>query len=125
MHINIIHMTELLDIKSPRILYIIKTIKQIQARMNDLDIRDLDEPHTYQTLSYEFDEFFERYTQIFIKVIRGEDLNILSANLFYLDKVDRELMTEAEIADKLASKYLPETLKKESDIKLKEMKAGK
>ena len=114
--------TDLLEIKSPYVLAIMKIIKQIQRRMKDPDIRNLEYSRVYDTLSKEFDEFFTKYTSIFIKVVRGESLDILSANLYYLDKVARGLIKESEVADMLATKYIPEHLKKESDIKLKEMK---
>jgi len=113
---------DLLEIESPYVLKIIQIIKQIQKRMKDPDIRDLEFSRTYDTLSKEFDEFFNKFTTIFIKVVRGESLDILAANLYYLDKVARGQMEESAVADMLAKKYLPAHLKSESDAKLKEMK---
>ena len=113
---------EMLQIKSPYVLAIIRIIKQIQKRMKDPDIVNLEYSRVYDSLSKEFDEFFNKFTNIFIKVTRGESLDIIAANLYYLDQVVRGQITEAEVADMLASQYLPAHLKAESDLKLKEMK---
>lgn len=113
---------ELFGIKTPYIIEMIKTIKQIQKRMSDPDLVDLEYPRVYDTLSREFDNFFNDYTSIFIKVTRGEDLSILASNFYYKDRVERGLVSEAKIADLLAGKYLKGDLKKESDARLKEMK---
>lgn len=113
---------ELLGITTPSVLNMMRTIKQIQKRMNDPDLKNLEYPRVYDTLSKEFDDFFKRYTSIFIKVTRGEDLSILASNLYYKDQVERGLMKEAQVADLVASRYMPGHLKKESDIRLKEMK---
>lgn len=113
-----------LGITSPYVLKIMEIIKQIQKRMNDSDIKYLEYSRVYDKLSREFDEFFNKNTAIFIMIIRGESdrINILAAELYYLDKVITGQMQESEIADMLAKKFMPEHLKKESDIKLKEMK---
>jgi hypothetical protein len=116
---------QLKGITSPEIIYIMTTIKRIQQRMKDPEIAKLEYIRVYDQLGKEFDAFFERYTGIFVKVIRGENLSTLASVLFYKDQVLRGLMTEEELADQLASKYLPANLKKESDAKLKEMKENK
>ncbi len=113
---------ELGGITTPHVVYMIQTIKQIQKRMKDTDLVNLEYPRVYDALSKEFDDFFNRHTSIFIKVTRGENLDILASALYYQDQVAKGLITEAEVADKVAKRYMPEHLKKESDINLKEMK---
>ena len=114
---------QLLGITSPEVINIMKTIKQIQKRMKDPDVVKLEYIRVYDQLGREFDDFFTRYTSIFISVIRGEDLATLASVLYSKDQVLRGLITEAELADKLAKKYFPAHLKAESDARLKEMKA--
>ena len=113
---------ELKEITTPSVIYIIKTIKEIQKRMKDPDIAKLEYIRVYDTLGKEFDHFFNKYTGIFVKVIRGENLSTLASVLYYKDKVAKGLLTEEQLADRLAKKYLPANLKSESDAKLKEMK---
>lgn len=113
---------ELKEITSPAVLYIMHTIKQIQKRMKDPDIRGLEYIRVYDQLGREFDDFFNRYTGIFVKVVRGENLSTLASVLYYKDKVDQGLMSEEELSEKLANKYLPANLKADSDAKIKEMR---
>jgi len=114
---------QLLGITSLEVINIMKTIKQIQKRMKDPDVSKLEYIRVYDQLGREFDDFFTRYTNIFISVIRGEDLTTLASVLYYKDQVLRGLVTEEELSDKLAKKYLPTHLKAESDARIKEMKA--
>ncbi len=109
-------------ITSPNAVYIITTIKKIQQRMKNPDLKDLEYIRIYDLLTNEFSYFAEKYTSIFTKVVRGESLAIIAASLFYKDKVEKGLMTESELSDMIAKKYLPAHLKNESDAKLKEMK---
>lgn len=120
--VNNVSDDQLLGITSPEIINIMKTIKLIQKRMKMTDIANLEYIRVYDTLSKEFDTFFTRYTSMFISVIRGENLTTLASVLYYKDQVLRGLITEQELADKLAAKYFPANLKAESDAKLKEMK---
>jgi hypothetical protein len=113
---------DLKGIRSPEILYIMRTIKLIQKRMKDPDIKNLEYVRVYDQLGREFDSFFNRYTGIFISVIRGENLQTLASVLYYKDQELRGLTTEAEVADKLANKYFTPAQKAASDAKLKEMK---
>ena len=114
--------TDLNEITSPNVLSILRTIKQIQTRMKDPDIAKLEYIRVYDVLGREFDDFFNTYTSIFVKVIRGENLSTLASVLYYKDKVERNLMTEEELSDMLAKRFLPTHLKEDSDAKLKEMK---
>lgn len=116
-----------MGITSPYILKLLEIIKQIQKRLNDPDIKYLEYSRVYDKLSREFDEFFTKNTGIFIIIIRGESdkMGILAAELYYLDKVINGEIQESEVADMLAKKFMPEHLKKESDVKLKEMKQEK
>ena len=116
---------QLSSIVSPDLIYIMTTIKQIQRRMKEPEIAGLEYIQVYDQLGREFDHFFNRYTGIFISVIKGEDLSTLAAVLYYKDQVRQGKLTEAEIADKLATKYMPADMKAKSDVKLKEMKNEK
>lgn len=113
---------QLKSITDPQVIWIMKTIKQIQKRMKEPDIAKLEYIRVYDQLGKEFNHFFETYTDIFVKVIRGENLRTLASVLYYKDQVSRGLITEAKLADILATKFLPPELKAESDAKLKEMK---
>lgn len=113
-----------LNITSPSIIYIIKTIKEIQKRMKDPDIINEEYIYAYNKLSSEFSDFIEKYgyINIFTKVLKGEDLSNIACILYYKDKVQKGLMTESALSELISKKFLPENLKKESDIKLKEMR---
>jgi len=112
----------LLGIISPEIISIMLTIKQMQKRMKEPDMVNLEYVRVYDQLSREFDDFFTRQTNIFVSVIRGEDFKTLSSVLFYKDKQLRGLVTEEELSKGLAEKYLPPDLKAISDANIKEMK---
>lgn len=112
---------ELKEIISPNVIYIMKTIKAIQRRMKDPDMVNQEYIRVYDALGREFSDFSDKYTAIFTKIIRGENLNTVASVLYYKDKVDRGLMTEEELSSMLAEKYLPTHLKAESDAKIKEM----
>lgn len=114
--------SDFLSITTPEVLEIIYTIKKIQTRLKDPDVRHLQYIHVYDKLGKEFDEFFNTYTGIFVKVIRGENLNTVAAVLYYKDKIAKGLMTEEQLSDMLAREFLPANLKKESDEKLREMR---
>lgn len=116
-------MTEINNIiKSPIILNLLETIKKIQKRMKDPDVKDLEYIHVYDKLGKEFDDFFNQNTSIFVKVIKGEDLKIISSVLYYKDQVLRGLLTEDLLSDKLATMYLPPELKRDADLKMRELK---
>jgi len=91
--------TDMYGISTLSVLSTIRIIKQIQKRMKDPDVRDLEYVRVYDKLSREFDDFFNKRTAIFIKVIRGESLDILAAALYYQDQVARGLITEEEVAN--------------------------
>jgi len=112
---------QLSSITSPEVLYILKTIKQMQHRMKDPEIIELEFIRIYDKLSYEFDDFFTRYTGIFARVVKGEKLDLLASVLYQKDQVDKGLITEKELADKLAEKYLSKDQKLDSDKRLKVM----
>lgn len=99
-----------LDIESPEVIYILKCIKLIQGRLNDDDIKGLDYITVYDRLSKEFDNFFTTYTKIYVSVLKNEDMNTIVSCLYYKDKVLRGLMTEKDLSDFLASKYIPKNL---------------
>lgn len=108
-------------IKSQYGIYIVRTIKAMQRRMKESDLVDKEYAVVYDTLSNEFNTFFEAYPAIFTKIIRGESLNTIAATLYYKDKIARGLMTENQLSEQLANKFLPPDLKKEADSRIKEM----
>jgi hypothetical protein len=112
------------DIQSPEVLDIIKTIKAIQQRMKDDDNKKLDSLRLYDKLSYEFNDFFERYTKIFVQVIKCENMRTIASVLYYKDLQLRGLITEAQISEKLAATYLTPEMKDLADKKINEMKNG-
>lgn len=114
---------ELSDIHSPEIIHIMKTIKAIQRRMKDPDISKLPYIHAYDTLAKEFSYFSDRYTQIFTMVVRGSNLNTLTAALYYKDKVMRGLMTEEQLSTMLKEKYLTPEQIATAEENLKKMRA--
>ena len=116
---------QLLSVKSPEVIYILQTIKKIQQRMKDPEILQMEFIRRYDKLSYEFNEFFERYTGIFARVVKGENLDVLASVLYQRDQVLRGIITEEELSNKLAEKYLTKEQKADADQKLKEMKAEK
>lgn len=93
------------SLSSSQVLHIIQTIKDIQTRMKELT--KLSYIEMYHQLSTEFELFYEKHTTIFTKVIRGDDLTTIAAILYYKDKVDNKVMTESDLSQKLAQKYLP------------------
>jgi len=119
---NVTH-DELKNITTPTVIEIMRTIKAIQTRMKDPDIVKLEYIHVYDTLGKEFSDFSDKHTTIFTKVIRGENLNTIASVLYYKDKVERGLITEEQLSELLAKRYLPSHLKEESDAKIKEMKS--
>jgi hypothetical protein len=109
-------------IKSKEVINILLTCKQIQKRMRDSDNLHLEFIQLYDKLGKEFDNFFTEYTNIFIAILRGENLSTIASTLFYKDKIVKGHMTESELSDKLTTKYWPPELKAEADKKLKMMK---
>lgn len=110
------------SITSPNVMYIIKTIKDIQKRMKDSDVENLEYIEVYDKLGKEFLYFFDTYTNIFTKVVKGEDLHTIASALYYKDKIEKGLITEPQLSELLANKYLPSHLKEEADAKIKMMK---
>ena len=115
--------SELRDIKTPNVIYVMKTIKAIQTRMKDPDVVDLPYIRVYDKLGKEFSEFFDSHTKIFTTVIRGENLNTITAVLYYKDKVARGLMTEEQLMEILMNKFLPPDLREEAKGNIKKMRA--
>lgn len=113
---------ELLKVTSPKILYIMKTIKSIQSRMKEPNNANLQYIEMYDKLGKEFSHFFDTYTTIFTKVIRGENLNLLASVLYYNDKVERGLITEAQLSDMLSKRYMPAHLQAESNKIVNQMR---
>jgi hypothetical protein len=110
------------NISTPELVYIMSTIKQIQKRMKDPDISKLEYIRVYDVLGREFDPFFNRYTGIFVKVIRGESLQTIAAVIYFKDQVIKGLTTEEKVADMLAKKFYTKEMKEQSDANLKIMK---
>nr|WBF70757.1 hypothetical protein [Megavirus caiporensis] len=109
-------------ITDPKALEILSTIKKIQQRMKDPDVISLEYIRIYDKLGREFEEFSDQYTDIFTKIIRGEKLDIIASVIYYMDKIYKGTMTEEELSDMLATRFLPAHLKADADAKMKEMK---
>ncbi|AEX61659.1 hypothetical protein [Acanthamoeba polyphaga mimivirus] len=109
-------------ITDPKALEILSTIKKIQQRMKDPDVISLEYIRIYDKLGREFEEFSDQYTDIFTKIIRGEKLDIIASVIYYMDKIYKGNMTEEELSDMLATRFLPAHLKADADAKMKEMK---
>ena len=112
---------ESVGITSPQVIYIMKTIKAIQKRMKDPDLVNVEYIRVYDKLSYEFEYFIEKYTDIFTRVVRGEKLGTTSSVLFHKNKMDIGETNQEKLRDALMEKYWPEDLKKEAKEKMKEM----
>lgn len=115
-------MEPLADIKSPEIIYVIKTIKAIQTRMKEPDMVNESYVHVYDKLGKEFSHFSDSYMEIFKKVIRGESLGVTAASLFYKDRVMQGLMEESTLSEILQKKYMTAEQQKISSEGLKKMK---
>ncbi|AAV50653.1 hypothetical protein [Acanthamoeba castellanii mimivirus] len=113
---------ELGGITTPYIIDIIKSIKQIQQRMKDPEIASLEYIKMYDVLGKEFYHFSERHTKIFTEVLQKKNLNTVVSVLYYKDKVEKGELTEEQLQNMLAEKYLPKHLKEEADSRIKEMK---
>lgn len=113
------------NIESPLVIYILKTIKAMQTRMKEPDLINRQYAFVYDTLSKEFNNFFEKEPAIFTRVIRGESMATIASILYYKDKESRGLINQDQISDQLATRFIPEHLKKEADERIKEMKASK
>lgn len=113
------------SITSAEIVYIIKMIKIIQKRMKDPDCVNLEYIQLYDKLTQEFTNFSDDHTDIFTKVSRGEDLSTIAQVLYFRDKVNRNLIKESDLSDRLASKYLPKNLKADADRKMGELQGAR
>lgn len=112
-----------IDFANPTLLQIVTTIKSIQKRMKDPDLVNAEYIYVYDKLGKEFPYLFDNHTAIFTKVIRGEDLYVVAANLYYKDKIDRGLFTEAELRELLAKKYLGDDLSKKAAEEVERLKS--
>lgn len=99
---------ELPFIRDPDLVNILKTIKQIQARMKKPDLVNEGYAVVYETLLDEFPDFSTKYNSIFLNVIRGDKIESLATVLYYRSKVVNGEITEEELSQKLASQYLPQ-----------------
>ncbi|AKI80118.1 hypothetical protein QJ850_gp581 [Acanthamoeba polyphaga mimivirus] len=90
--------------------------------MKDPEIASLEYIRMYDVLGKEFYHFSERYTKIFTDVLQKKNLNTVVSVLYYKDKVERGELTEEQLQNMLAEKYLPKHLKEEADSRIKEMK---
>lgn len=113
-----------LDITTPHVLYIIRTIKSIQKRIMDPDMRNQEEIWVYDQMTREFCEFCDCHKEIFRRVVRGEDLSIVAGALYYEDRMCRGLLTKEKLSDDLHTKFLPPDLKLEADKRISEMRAN-
>jgi hypothetical protein len=116
---------ELPDLQSKQVIYILTVIKYMQKRMCEPDIRIMNFARAYDTLSKDknLEHFFNRYTSIYIKVLENKlpSMRVLAGTLFFLDQNYQGKISEAELADILASKFMDENQKKESDKAVKQL----
>lgn len=120
--INTSSKVELLGITTPWVIDIIMTIKAIQKRMKDPDVVGLEYIRVYDKLGKEFPKFFDENTKIFTKVIRGDNFNTIGPILYYQDQIAKGNITESELSNLVADKFLTKEQKAESDAKIKEMR---
>lgn len=113
--------SDMASIESPQMKVVVTTIKEIQKRLKDSDIKNLEFSRAYDILSNEFNDFFLKYTSIFIKVIRGEDLATVAAVIFYKDKVLSGKLSETDVMNMTMAKFLPENLQADAKKKMAEM----
>lgn len=118
---------------SPSVKFLYDTVRAIRKRIEEPGIRTLTFPEIYQKMSEEFPTFADQQPRMFVRLIETTKPetseaqkktiidNIVSV-LYYRDRVVRGLMTEEEVADIVAGKYLTPELKAESDRRLKAMR---
>lgn len=107
---------------SQSVIQTLKWIKMLQKRMKESDVFFLEYAYLHNKMADEFEDFFKLHPETFVKVLRGQDLTTIAAALYYKDKIYKGEMTESELSDKLATKFLPPELKKIADEKMKELK---
>ena len=97
---------ELDFIKDPSIIGILKTIKQIQARMKQPDLVSAQYAVVYQTLLEDFPDLSD---SILRSVISGDKNGLLASILYHKSKELEGSLSETELSKMLAKKYkLPE-----------------
>jgi len=83
-------------------------------RMQAPDIINLTFPHRYQKLSDEFPEFIDEVPNLFMKIVKGEDIEMLSVMIFYMDEIKAGKITmeraEKEMGIILANLFMPPEL---------------
>ena len=85
-------------------LYILKTVKDIQKRMLDPDLVDKEFAINCNVLSIEFNDFFEKYPNIFSLIIKGKDPYVVAQIIYFYSKYMNGEKTEKEIADMVFGK---------------------
>lgn len=120
---------ELSNVTSPQVIYILQCIKYMQQRMQEPEVKAMNFAHAYDNLCKDKNliHFFERYSGIFIKVLENKqkDMFVLAGNLYFRDLHYRGEISETELADMLATEFMDESQKKESDKSLEKMKQEK
>lgn len=114
---------EITDIKSPEIIYVMKTIKAIQSRMKDPDMINLPYIRVYDTLGKEFSYFADtdKYIKIFSLVIRGEKMKTIAEILYFRDQVLQGRITEAEVSKMLEKRFLTKEQREAASVGLKKL----
>jgi predicted unusual protein kinase regulating ubiquinone biosynthesis (AarF/ABC1/UbiB family) len=123
-------------ILTPSIRHLFDTVRAIRKRLLDPKLSSLSFPEIYQKLSDEFPSFSSEQPRMFVRLVettkpettpeeRQKIFDRITSILYYRDKVMRGLMTEEEVADIVAGKFLTPELKAESDRRLKEMRNTK
>lgn len=97
-------------IRSVEISHIIDNIKKVQSRMKDPDVKNLQYIYAYDKLGKEFSNFADKYPNIFVMVVRGDDLRTMASTLYYQDKINRGEISSEKVGQLLAKKYIPDHL---------------
>lgn len=85
-------------------LYIIITVKEMQKRMLDQDLVNEEFAVNYDRLSREFNDFFEKYPNIFSLVVKCKDPYVLAQIVYFYSKCMKGEKSEEEIANMVFSK---------------------
>lgn len=121
---------------SPSVKILFDTVRAIKIRINQNDVKTLSFPEIYQKMTDEFPTFASQQPRMFVRLIettkpemtpveKQKVMDNICSVLYYRDKVVRGLITEEEVADIVAGRYLTPELKAESDRLLKKMRDDK
>lgn len=88
---------------TPEMIAVVLTIKEVQKRIKEL--ADQNYMAMYSIVDTEFSDFAERYTFLFVRVTKGQDLPELASLLYARDHFLRGLITESQLQKDLAKHF--------------------